>query len=185
MPADPPDRDSDSTEDPDQLWQAATKDVRRLDGREARTGGENGLRPLRRLLRRGLPGPVAEDAPLSDGRTGQDVDHRTRQRFEQGRMTIDARLDLHGRTLAEAHAAVLRFLRAQQAAGHRCVLVITGKGETSGSAAWYESPRGGIRRNFLSWVEAEELKPFVLSVSPAKLPHGGDGAFYVLLRRKR
>jgi DNA-nicking Smr family endonuclease len=103
-------------------------------------------------------------------------------------MEIEARLDLHGMTLAEAQPAVHDFIRRHHAAGTRCVLIITGKGKTgpaAGSIPWYEPGRGGIRRDFTRWLEAPDLRPLILSVSPARAAHGGAGAFYVLLRRKR
>src|SRR5437016_11039910 len=53
---------------------------------------------------------------------------RMKQRVARGKETIDGRLDLHGLTQSEAHAALLRFLRTASSRGARLVLVITGKG---------------------------------------------------------
>ena len=105
-------------------------------------------------------------------------------------MQIEARLDLHGMTLAEAEPAVRDFIRRQYASGKRCVLIITGKGtgkieKNKDEDLWFESRPGGIRRNFFHWLDNPDLKPLVLSVSPARAAHGGSGAFYVLLRRQR
>ena len=57
---------------------------------------------------------------------------RLKQRVARGREPIDARLDLHGLTQTQAHAALLRFLRRAQADGVRMVLVVTGKGTSKG-----------------------------------------------------
>ncbi len=56
------------------------------------------------------------------------LDRRTKQKIARGNQTIDARLDLHGYTQAQAHDVLLRFLHATQSRGGRVALVITGKG---------------------------------------------------------
>src|SRR5262245_49589568 len=56
------------------------------------------------------------------------LDRRAKQRLARGTQAIDARIDLHGRTQSEAHAALLRFLHRAQTNGAKTVLVITGKG---------------------------------------------------------
>ena len=53
---------------------------------------------------------------------------RLRTQVARGKQAIDARLDLHGLTQAQAHSALLHFLRTAGARGARLVLVITGKG---------------------------------------------------------
>ena len=45
-----------------------------------------------------------------------------------GQMPIEARFDLHGHTLAGGQRAVTAFVAQSFAAGRRCVLIITGKG---------------------------------------------------------
>ncbi|HEX4826852.1 MAG TPA: Smr/MutS family protein, partial [Xanthobacteraceae bacterium] len=53
-------------------------------------------------------------------------DRRLKQRLARGTASIDARIDLHGKTQSEAHAALLSFLRKAQSDGAKVVLVITG-----------------------------------------------------------
>src|SRR5262249_56055635 len=55
------------------------------------------------------------------------IDRKLKQRLARGQVEIDARLDLHGRTLSEAHVALLRFLHRAQGEGAGVVLVVTGK----------------------------------------------------------
>jgi DNA-nicking Smr family endonuclease len=90
-------------------------------------------------------------------------------------MPIDARLDLHGLTQAEAHARLTAFLKEAQARGNRCVLVITGRALQHGGTLRTATPR---------WLDEAPLRRLVLSYSPATLQHGGEGALYVLLRRR-
>ena len=53
----------------------------------------------------------------------ESLDRRLKQRLARGTQTIDDRLDLHGKTQSEAHAALIRFLRRAQRDGARFVLV--------------------------------------------------------------
>ena len=74
----------------------------------------------RRPRRRSRAGAAAP-APIAIAR-------REKQQLARGRAAIDARIDLHGMTQAQAHGALLRFLHRDQAGGAKFVLVITGKG---------------------------------------------------------
>lgn len=108
------------------------------------------------------------------------IDRRTKQRLARGLEPIDARLDLHGRTQAEAHAELLRFLRRAQAQDAKTVLVITGKG---GDDPVRE--RGVLRRQVPLWLALPDFRKFVVGFEPAHVAHGGEGAFYVRVRRPR
>jgi DNA-nicking Smr family endonuclease len=110
------------------------------------------------------------------------IDRRTRQKLARGTLDIDARLDLHGLTQAQAHMALLRFLRHAQNDGARVVLVITGKG---GAAENPYGGRGVLRRQVPLWLSQPEFRVFVVSADEARAPHGGAGALYLRLRRSR
>jgi len=110
------------------------------------------------------------------------LERRQRQRLARGIEPIDSRLDLHGRTQSEAYAALLPFLRRAQADGIRFVLVITGKGA---SARDHGSERGVLRRQVPLWLKLPELRAYVAAFEEAHVAHGGAGALYVRLRRKR
>ena len=60
------------------------------------------------------------------------VDRSTAERVKRGRYPVEAVLDLHGMTQAEAHRALSRVIAASRAAGQRCILVVTGHGRMSG-----------------------------------------------------
>ena len=75
-----------------------------------------------------------------------DLDRRSWLRLRRGSYPIDARLDLHGLTQAEAHARLAAFLAGAQARGNRCVLVITGRGLRHGGTLRAMTPR---------WLETE------------------------------
>jgi DNA-nicking Smr family endonuclease len=103
---------------------------------------------------------------------------REKQKLVRGRAAIDARLDLHGMTQAQAHGALARFLRHAQAGGARFVLVITGKGVRAGEP-------GVLRRQVPLWLGLAEFRDAVLGFEEAHMAHGGEGALYVRLRRGR
>jgi DNA-nicking Smr family endonuclease len=122
------------------------------------------------------PLPVAKPAapPLAP------LERKLRQRIARGSHPIDGRLDLHGMTQAQAHGALLHYLRARQAHGCRVVLVITGKGTRADSAA-----RGVLKRMVPLWLMLPELRSLVVGFESASVRHGGEGALYVRLRRSR
>jgi DNA-nicking Smr family endonuclease len=84
-------------------------------------------------------------------------------------------------TRAEAHRAVVRFLTALAERGERVALVITGKGGRKGAEG--KASSGVLRAEFPHWITDGGLARTVLAWRPAAPQHGGDGAFYVLLRR--
>jgi len=108
------------------------------------------------------------------------LDRRLKQRLARGGEPIAARLDLHGRTQAQAHAALLRFLQRAQADGAKTVLVITGKG---GGANDFASERGVLKRQVPLWLALPEFRAYVAGVEDAHVAHGGRGALYVRVRR--
>lgn len=119
-------------------------------------------------VRRSLPGLEHGESP--------GVDKRTAQRFKRGRMDIDGTIDLHGMTQEAAHIALHRFVETGAATGKRCLLVITGKG-TRGE--------GVLRQAVPRWLNDARLRGLILSYSHAQPQHGGSGALYVLLKRRR
>ncbi len=109
-------------------------------------------------------------------------DRRLKQRVARGREAIDARIDLHGMTQFEAHAALLRFLRRAQADDKKIALIVTGKGT---NRAADDGERGVLKRQVPRWLALPEFRPFVVGFEGAHVSHGGQGALYVRLRRIR
>jgi DNA-nicking Smr family endonuclease len=124
-----------------------------------------------------VPRPAPRPAPQLEP-----LDRRQKQRLARGTVALDARIDLHGKTQSEAHAALLGFLRAAQADGARFVLVITGKGARARDD-WSE--RGVLKRQVPQWLKLPEFRSYVVGFEDAHVGHGGEGALYVRLRRKR
>ena len=129
---------------------------------------------------RPLPAPAPAPQPVSLTASGSlaGIDRRTADRLRRGRLAIEARLDLHGSFQDDAHRALNEFIVRSAASGRRVVLVITGKGRVSEGG-------GVLRRNVPHWLRLAPCAPHVLAVVPAQPQHGGSGALYVMLRRKR
>lgn len=132
----------------------------------------------------------AMPAYQSNGRPGAlpraGIEPNLRQRLVRGRVEIDGTIDLHGMRQVEAHAALTRFVRARSARGDRTLLVITGKGlKKLGDDAAVIVERGVLRAMLPLWLTSPELAPLVAGWDAAAQGHGGDGAFYVRLRRTR
>lgn len=110
------------------------------------------------------------------------VERKTLQALRRGRKDVDSVIDLHGMRQEEAHFALLSFLHRAQGSGHALVLVITGKG---GAAVGLFEERGVLRRMVPHWLRLPDLRHLVIGFEEASPQHGGSGALYVRLRRRR
>jgi DNA-nicking Smr family endonuclease len=114
------------------------------------------------------------------------LDERARRRVQRGALAIDARIDLHGMRQAHAFSALVGFLRRAQAQGARLVLVVTGKGAPDGADdGGADSGRGVLRNVVPAWLARPELRDVVIGFEEAGRRHGGAGALYVRIRRRR
>lgn len=119
------------------------------------------------------PKPGRPSQPLQTA-----LDKPTRAKLSAGKLPIEGRVDLHGLTQAEAHAMLLSFLTRAHAGGVRYVLVITGKGNSSGG-------EGVLRRAVPGWLATPAFRALVSSHDHAARNHGGAGALYLRIRRAR
>ncbi|GGB40684.1 DNA mismatch repair protein MutS [Roseibium aquae] len=123
------------------------------------------------------PPKSAEAAPLPPL---HQLEHRYRRKVVRGAKTIDGRIDLHGLTQHQAHGNLRAFLYRSQARGHKLVLVITGKGGDG-----FMDERGVLRRVVPQWLAMPDMRHVVVGYEQAHASHGGAGALYVRIRRKR
>ncbi len=113
------------------------------------------------------------------------MDTKAFGRMKRGKLKPEGKLDLHGMRIDTAHPALLRFVLTAQAQGKRLVLVITGKGKDRDEPGPIPTPRGVLRNQVPHWLSIPPLAQAVMQVTPAHISHGGDGAYYVYLRRVR
>jgi DNA-nicking Smr family endonuclease len=112
------------------------------------------------------------------------LERKTLLALRRGTRPVDAVLDLHGMRQAEAHMVLVGFLRRAQGTGHGIVLVITGKGGAASGDYLFEE-RGVLRRMVPHWLRLPDLRSIVLGFEEASPHHGGAGALYIRLRRRR
>ena len=117
------------------------------------------------------PAPVVLDPQRPIG-----LDRRSWLRLKRGQVTIEETIDLHGLSQEQAHARLGRFLAEAQQGGLRCLLVVTGRGLVHGGVLRHMVPR---------WLNEGANRERVLAFAPAQPKHGGAGALYLLIRRKR
>jgi DNA-nicking Smr family endonuclease len=172
------------------LFRAAMADVVPLKGR--RRARRSPVRPKTKPLSTEPPSTAsprgsspssrraarAASSPDDDFSFDRDVDRA----LSRGRRSPEATLDLHGMTLAAAERAVARFLEEAVALDLRVVLIVTGKGlrQEGGRVLG-----GLIRAEFPGWLRRPENWGRVRGMKSAHPRHGGPGAFYILLRRRR
>jgi DNA-nicking Smr family endonuclease len=175
-----------------ELFERAMEGVVPLDGRTARVDAPRPVATPRR--------PVGEDAEalatLADIVTGAvhfditdtreyvegtvvGLDPRLVRRLRRGDFARQAHIDLHGMTADEARVAVDRFLAGAVRAGHRCVVVVHGRGLNS------KDHTPVLKERLKTWLARGSAARHVLAFATARPHDGGAGALYVLLRRDR
>ena len=156
------------------LWGAFSKAVKPLKKRPAaKADAARGPAQVEKTTRKAavvgaapvLPTPKAPP-PLAS------LSRREKAKVARGKVEIGGRLDLHGHTQAEAHSALIAFVRKGTARDKRTVLIITGKS-------------GVLRRQVPLWLALPELRDMIVGFETAAIQHGGEGALYVRLRRAR
>ena len=113
---------------------------------------------------------------------GRIIEPRVKRRLMRGQIEIEGTIDLHGMRQSEAHAALHRFVLARSARGDRTILVITGKGIKKLDDTTIVE-RGVLRAMLPIWLSEPGLAPLVAGWDAAAQGHGGEGAFYVRLKR--
>jgi DNA-nicking Smr family endonuclease len=172
------------TEEEEHLWAVVARSIKPLRASKrmpmaAPAKPSQGARPVRKAADHppaaAIPHPKLPASAIAIAR-------REKQQLARGKTEIGGRIDLHGMTQAQAHDALLHFLRRYQAEGAKFVLVITGKG-SAGAVARGE--RGVLRRQVPLWLGLPEFRACVLGFDSAHVGHGGEGALYVRLRKGR
>jgi len=113
------------------------------------------------------------DVPLSNRRMPQSLDINQDKKVRRGRVDVDAKIDLHDMTQAEAKPALFKAVMRASNRNYKCVLVVTGKGLRLD---------GVLRRNFPYWIQDPQIRPLIATYAQAHIRHGGSGAWYVFLK---
>lgn len=172
----------DLTDTERKAWQAVTRHVKPLGGREGRRQviidpASHPFHPESTAASPSLP-RISPDLPASPSKrkaAAKPQNRSNEKAVRRGKQMVSASFDLHGHTQESAWRVLPAFLRQQQAQGARCVIVITGKGR---------SGEGILRKNFLRWLDMPEARTLVSGYAPAHPKHGGGGAWYVYVRKR-
>lgn len=113
------------------------------------------------------------------------MDHAAFRKMTRGKLKPEARIDLHGMTLSQAHPVLIRFILDAHDDDKRLVLVITGKGKDRDTPDPIPIRRGVLRHQVPMWLHSPPLGGVVLDIREAHQKHGGGGAYYVYLRKRR
>jgi DNA-nicking Smr family endonuclease len=157
------------------LFEATFKDANAL----AKSAAKRAAKP--KSAAKSVPG-AARVVPVAPS----GIDGNTERGLRKGERAPDAKLDLHGMTEGAAHRALATFLRGAQVRGLRLLLVVTGKGKPDSPDEPFDM--GGRRRGVLKamtprWLAEPAFAPFIADVRSAHRKHGGEGAYYVYLRK--
>jgi DNA-nicking Smr family endonuclease len=119
---------------------------------------------------------VMEESGATVTGAASGISRRQLKMLRNGGYPIEAKLDLHGRSLDKAMDLLEGFIARARAAGKRCVLIVHGRGLNSG-------PDGPVLRTATrEWLSDGRSRPHVLAFTSAAPAQGGDGAAIVLLR---
>ena len=102
---------------------------------------------------------------------------------------LEKTIDLHGYGLVEAHEKFISEVKKNYKKNKRCLLIITGKGvhkkiqneQDANPKLFY----GKIKNSIINWINEDDLKKYILTYQDAGFEHGGDGALFVYLRKKK
>lgn len=171
------------------LWDEIAKSIKPLPGRRTKIGREPEALSIENQTSKGAEKrnrpaaatPAKRREPKAPPLAP--MDRRLKQKISRGSAEIDAKLDLHGHTQAEAKSRLLRFLETAQSREHALVLVITGKGKRSDDS--WANEGGVLKRQVPLWLALPEFRALVIGFEQAGVRHGGAGALYIRVRRRR
>lgn len=174
------------------LWTEVKRTVRPLRPRELAEEIAEAPLPLPSVT---PPKPVVPNAPTFPsyqappqrkvrGDAEPRLEPKMRRKVRRGHIEIDATIDLHGMRQTEARAALGRFVNAHYEMGDRTLLVITGKGLKKLDDEGTQIVERGVLRSMLPiWLSEPSLAPLIAGWDSSAQQHGGEGAFYVRLKR--
>jgi len=163
------------------LWRKVVESVRPLDGRDLPEEEPEAERePVAARAPRSAPSPRGPAARTSQ--PGTTLDGSWDRRLSRGLVQPDTMLDLHGRNLATAYDLLDRRLEQAIATDARVILLVTGKPRADDSRS---AARGAIRAAMGDWLAASRHAGNIAAVRGAHPRHGGAGALYIVLRKRR
>ena len=135
---------------------------------------------------------INEDLPNTISNNNSDekaeftgIHRRLEQKMSRGQIKIDSTLDLHGMNQEEAKDATINFVRMAKKNNLNIVLIITGKGiskDNTNDGYPTRFTRGVLNQNLPNWLKLPQIRNDINGYRYANLKHGGEGAYYILLK---
>lgn len=113
------------------------------------------------------------------------IDKNTLRKFKREEFAVEAVLDLHGKTENAAFAAVDDFVPRCYAQGKRCIVIVTGKGLNVENDESIFAAKGVLKKMVPQWLNLPRLRAMILIYKHPSARLGGEGALYILLRRRK
>ena len=104
-----------------------------------------------------------------------ELDNKTKKQLYNSKLTLDAIVDLHGKTEVQAHELIKNFIKNSYLNEFKSIIIITGKGLNC---------QGRLKLKTPQWLKSEELSKFVVGFEAMPRNKGGDGALFVKLKNK-
>ncbi len=134
------------------------------------------LKELEALVSGEAPFDIADSDEYIEGKVSG-LDPGLVRKLRRGEYSVQAHLDLHGKSRSEAKGEVDAFLRRSREQGKRCVLLVHGRGLHS------KDQVPVLKEALRTWLATARFGRHVLAFATARPADGGAGAVYVLLRK--
>ena len=110
------------------------------------------------------------------------------KKLKKNKIPVNRKIDFHGCSLTDAKKIFFNTINDCFLKNFRCILFVTGKGSIKKENDYSQKTKlfyGKIRNNFVSWTTHNAVQSKILNVQQANIENGGDGAFFVYLRKNK
>ena len=114
------------------------------------------------------------------------IDKKKLSLLKRGKLQPEFILDLHGMNTVTAKKRSIEFIRLNYLNGKRLLLIITGKGKSLKTSFFENKTQIGIiRKSLKAWLYESDMRTKILGVVSSHIIHGGEGAFYIYLKKNK
>tara|TARA_Y100000389_G_scaffold192547_1_gene220133 strand:+ start:680 stop:1279 length:600 start_codon:yes stop_codon:yes gene_type:complete len=185
-----------------ELWKKITVQLKRKESEILIENNISGLKKIKQSVKSLPKAPVLKpfvigekvskketfifpDFNKNNEKSSPNMDKKNFKKLLKGKMEIEGTIDLHGLSADQAKIKLIAFIGQSYRLGKRLIIVITGKGKHKGYDEFHRPINGVLRQSLPDWLSGPLVSDKILQVTQAQPKHGGTGAFYVYLRRKR
>ena len=178
------------------IFKQVLKDVTPLKKKEGIDNKLNtNLDKVKKYIKKNLsPKKVTIDQKKQESKTQKNNIYKTIEKndiqflkkIKKGKIKINKTIDLHGMSLAKAEKSFNQNIENCFFLNQRCLLFITGKGlSTNVRKNNNKLFFGKLRASIKDWVYNKDNQEKILYFAQAHDKHGGQGSFYIYLRKNK